>query len=172
MKVLTLIAVQFGLGKHIVRVIKSDPAPPQTLIALFKLFFAESLTWAFTIPVIKLSILIFYRRIFTTYERWFRWATTIMIAETIAWMVATAVLTIMNCDPVHYFWEQPYLFVKMKTPSEGSCLDFAHVQIPPSALNTAGDIILLFLPAPHLVRLKMPWSRKVAVFFYFTLGGL
>ena len=95
-----------------------------------------------------------------------------MIVETIAWMIATAVLTVMNCNPVHYFWEQPYLFLKMETPSEGSCLDFAHVQIPPSALNTVGDVILLFLPAPLLLRLQMPWSRKLAVFFYFTLGGL
>ena len=165
-------AVQFGVGKHILRVIKSDPTPPQTLIALFKVLFAESLIWAFTIPVIKLSILLFYRRIFTTNERWFRWATAIMIAETIAWMVATAVLTVMNCSPVHYFWEQPYLFLKLETPSQGSCLDFAHVQIPPSALNTAGDVILLFLPAPLLLRLQMPWSRKFAVFFSFTLGGL
>ena len=155
-----------------IRVIKSDPAPPATLIVLFKILFAENLIWAFTIPIIKLSILLFYRRIFTTNERWFRWATIIMIAETIAWMIATAILSIMNCNPVYYFWQQPYLFLKMKTPSEGSCLDFARVQIPPSALNTAGDIILLFLPVPHLLKLQMPWRRKLAVFFYFTLGGL
>ena len=128
--------------------------------------------WAFAIPFVKLSILCFYRRIFTTNDRWFRWATAFMIVETIAWMIATAILTGMNCSPVHYFWEQPYLFLKMKTPTNGSCLDFSLVQIPPSALNTAGDIILLLLPAPHLLRLQMPWRRKLAVFFYFTLGGL
>lgn len=51
------------------RVGKSNPAPPTTLLALFKILFADNLIWAFTILVIKLSILLFYRRIFTTNER-------------------------------------------------------------------------------------------------------
>ena len=134
--------------------------------------YAEGFLWVAIIPLIKVSILLFYRRVFSGNQRWFKWAFWILLTYSIAWFIATFVIVVVQCLPVPYFWERAAAFYRMKPSGTGTCLDVRPSQVPPALLNCVGDAVLLLLPIPVLLRLQMPWKRKLELLGIFSLGAL
>lgn len=167
----TIICVHYGIGQHLVRAVKTDPTPPDKLVNLFKAIWVEGFLWALEIPLVKIAILIFYRRIFTGNQRWFKWAFWITLAYSILWGIATFIIVIVQCVPVPLFWNRAYLFYGLDPPDEGSCLQTRPSQVPSALLNCIGDLVLLLLPFPVLLRLQMNLRRKIELMFIFGLGA-
>lgn len=166
----TIICVHYGIGQHLVRAVKTDPTPPDKLVNLFKAIWVEGFLWALEIPLVKIAILIFYRRIFTGNQRWFRWAFWIMITYSVLWGIATLIIVLVQCVPVPFFWNRAYLFYELDPPDKGSCLQTRPSQVPSALLNCIGDLMLLLLPFPVLLRLQMNLGRKLELMFIFGLG--
>ena len=132
----------------------------------------EGFLWALEIPLVKVAILIFYRRVFTGNQRWFRWAFWIMIAYCVAWAIATFVIVMVQCVPIPYFWNRAYAFYKLEPPGTGTCLETTPSQVPVAFLNCIGDLVLILLPFPVLLRLQMNIRRKIELSIIFGLGAL
>ena len=137
-----------------------------------KAIWVEGFLWAWEIPLVKIAILMLYRRVFTGNQRWFKWTLWIMMTYSVLWGIATFIIVVVQCVPVPFFWNRAYLFYKLDPPDNGSCLDTRASQVPSSLLNCIGDLILLLLPFPVLWRLQMSLGRKLELMFIFGLGAL
>lgn len=112
--------------------------------------------------IIKLSCLLFYRRVFSPNK-----ATLVCIYGGI-WFVAisyTAMVfaTIFECIPVRRTWNK-------LTP--GHCYPAKILPYFSGALNVVTDIYVLVLPIPSLWHLNLKMSRKIRVMAIFALGIL
>lgn len=123
------------------------------------------MTWVYTIvlTVIKMSILIFYLRL--SPKRSFKWACYIVSAYVILTGLAETFLLAFACNPIAAIWD--HSLVPM-----AKCLDQLALYKAVAVLNFAGDVFILFLPMPMLIKLQLPLRKKLQVMVVFLLGGL
>ncbi|KAL3429573.1 hypothetical protein BDV09DRAFT_190025 [Aspergillus tetrazonus] len=148
-----------GLGYHY----KYVQQTPEKVVALQKGLFANQiLDFPFTVTPAKLSILLFYLRIFQT--RTFR-----ILSYTTGFLVlghgiGVFFASIFQCSPVQYTWN--------KEIPGGSCFNqqaFYRYVSPP---NIFTDLIILVMPMPVVWRLQTRITQKLAITGVFLLGGL
>ncbi|MCJ1267607.1 hypothetical protein MMC22_007493 [Lobaria immixta] len=142
-------------GKHIYTL---TPHDVQTFV---KIFLTNELTYSITSPTVKLSIVLFYRRLFPT--RKFRIITNGIMVAVIAWGLAVFLAAALQCRPLHALWD----------PSvNGHCFDTLKYILGVQGVNIALDFAILILPMPQVWTLQRPWQDKFAVSIVFLLGGL
>ncbi|KOC15521.1 hypothetical protein AFLA70_122g002121 [Aspergillus flavus AF70] len=148
-----------GLGYHLEYVMQT----PEKLVNLQKGLVANQiLDFPFTVTPAKISILLFYIRIFSTPK--FR-----MIAYAAGFIVlghgiGVFFAAIFQCSPVQYAWD--------KTIEGGSCFDqqaFYRYVSPPNILT---DVLILVMPLPFVWKLHTRMTQKLALTGVFLLGGL
>ncbi len=151
---LSLYWVSIGFGKHINQIPKShDPE-------LAKLLFVDNLLYNTGLTIVKMSVLLFYVRIFKTvktYKLMF-WITACLI---LGWCIAINFLALFTCTPVHKSWNP-------ETP--GHCLPQSKTFLGATIPNILIDFLLLVLPMPMLWRLHIKSSHKVALVGVFAAG--
>ncbi|KAI4179711.1 MAG: hypothetical protein LQ346_007140 [Caloplaca aetnensis] len=158
------------------RTIKKQWAPDNVIIfvaAILASAYAIGLLHGPCLGLIKISILLFYRRIFTTYRRTFKIAFYVLGIYTLLNTIATVVTFIVQCLPVAFFWERAYLVEDVDTPHavKGECFtENIHVMTVFIA-NTISDVALLMLPAIGLWKLQLPREKKMGLFGVFSLGA-
>ncbi|KAL9078884.1 MAG: hypothetical protein Q9157_002179 [Trypethelium eluteriae] len=166
-----ILCVHYGLGKHVVAVEKEDPHPPLRLINIFKTGYSMSVVNIPALFVVKLSLLLFYRRVFTTHQKKIKWTFWLLIFYITAWVIASLVVFLMQCIPVRYFWDRSYALIGQKPPVTGWCLPNVLHQAAVGIFNTVSDLLILVFPAIALWPLRMPRMRKLGLFFIFSLGA-
>ncbi|RAL07847.1 uncharacterized protein BO97DRAFT_428887 [Aspergillus homomorphus CBS 101889] len=151
----TIIGGYYGLGKHVWSVEMPD------VIKVMRILFAYVLIYVVTVPLIKMSVLLFYRRIFGMNKAiWF------CMALTVGYWLSCTIAFLVCCRPVSYYWTQ-YL-----DPSGGRCVfDLYPFYIGNAAANVTTDVIILLVPVPIVWRLQMRTAQKVLVCSIFMLGG-
>ncbi|KAL2842380.1 hypothetical protein BJY01DRAFT_264497 [Aspergillus pseudoustus] len=138
-----------GLGYHFEYVQQT----PEKLVALQKGLLANQiLDFPFTVTPAKLSILLFYVRIFETRS-----------FKTLSYIVGSLVL-VFRCSPVQYTWN--------KNIVGGSCFNqqafYRYVSLP----NILTDFVILVMPMPLVWKLQTRLTHKLALTGVFLLGGL
>ncbi len=113
--------------------------------------------------MVKISILLMYRRIFDTEA--FRKATWIVGAACIAWTIAAVVCLICQCRPFSGLWNPEYTFT-------AKCIDIQAYYKAVAASNMALDVIILCMPVYMVWKLKLDASQKLMLSGIFALGGL
>lgn len=114
--------------------------------------------------LIKLSILLFYLRIFPgTLIRKLIYGT--IFVNAICWVVFV-LLALFECRPISYSW------TKWDGEHEGTCIDNNALGWASAAITIAMDIWMLYLPMPELMNLKLHWKKKVSVGIMFGVGAL
>ena len=150
------IAAKHGLGRHI------GTIPPSDLIILGQALLAGELIWAVTIPIIKLSILLLYTRIFGRL-RYFRILAWTLGAFSILWSISVFVTLCLQCRPIQFNWDKEI---------DGTCIDTQKFYIAGSAPNTFTDLLILLLPLPAVWGLQTTKSQKAVLTGIFFLGSL
>ena len=115
--------------------------------------------------VTKISILLFYRRVFpreATTRRWriILWTLGSLISGN---GVAAFFGTAFQCFPVARMWNQHIT---------GSCMNQSIVIRLNGVYNLITDIAILILPMPIVWQMRLENSKKIAVTSIFLLGGL
>ena len=110
---------------------------------------------------IKLSILLFYRRLFSTKR--FKLATVIVGVIVLLWWLAVILVQVLQCRPIQGIWD-PTLPRK--------CINETLYYIGVAVPNVATDIIMLCLPVRMVWRLHASLVHKVALTLTFLTGGL
>ncbi|KAJ5082052.1 hypothetical protein N7532_011095 [Penicillium argentinense] len=148
-----------GLGYHI-----DEVTHPNHKIAMIKKgFFAlELLDFPFTITPAKISLLLFYLRIFNV--RKFQITTYIVGSLVLAVGITVFFGTIFQCTPVDYGWD--------KSSGSGSCVDQITFYRGVSPVNALTGIMILIMPLPLIWQLHAPRGQKLALTGVFLLGGL
>ena len=123
--------------------------------------FGYDLVYNFCLPTIKLSILLFYARIFP--QRGFRIALWITAGYVAAWFIWNVIDGILLCNPPAKAWNP-------KLP--GHCVNTIKAVLASAAINISADVIILCLPMYPLWHLQVSTLQKIGLTCIFLLGGL
>jgi hypothetical protein len=124
--------------------------------------FVGGLTDYFTLSLIRLSILQFYRTIFGIHDK-FRMASLWLAGITGVWTIVCVFGHIFMCTPVDHLWHPL---------SPGSCGKFPLFYVIMGSLETAMDAAILVLPIGPIMKLMLPMQTRLAVLGIFLLGSL
>lgn len=111
----------------------------------------------------KTSLFLLYYRVFAP-KRLLRYIITFSIAFCFAIYFANVAVAVIYCAPhIGRDWNLWVLY---------SCSRIGFYHIISGAANMALDIFMLGLPIPVILRLQLPWKKKVGVLAIFMTGLL
>ncbi|KAL8806417.1 MAG: hypothetical protein Q9182_001332 [Xanthomendoza sp. 2 TL-2023] len=128
-----------------------------------KALMASYVTYSLTITCSKVSILLLYRRIFST--RRFRQATTIVGSLCVGWCIAAIVADIFQCRPIHAAFDPEKLFTDR-------CMNLQAYYRGVTASNLVLDLVVLSMPLCMVWKLTLDTKQKISLSGIFLLGGL
>ncbi|KAF9894627.1 hypothetical protein FE257_006515 [Aspergillus nanangensis] len=131
----------------------------QTLMNFSKIFLANQFTYFLLCPLIKISIIFFYRRLFTMKP--FHWVTMGLTVLISLWGTAIFLACALQCRPLKAYWDKRV---------EGHCFDSTKFIIVNQAFNVLMDFVILALPIPMIWNLQRAWQDKLALNGVFALG--
>ncbi|KAI1493382.1 hypothetical protein F5X96DRAFT_622255 [Biscogniauxia mediterranea] len=153
-----------GLGSHL-ELVDGQLRYPARFYVYEKTRYAYEVIGAFCLGVTKVSVLLFFRRLFPI--RVFCIINNILICITLAWCIAYTVATAVRCSPVSTFTD------RFETEYNFFCVgDYQLFLLSYTASDLALDITIFLLPVPMVWRLQMPWRQKLAVAGIFLLGSI
>ena len=146
----------------LVRSSKLSTTTQHIFINTIQLLLVASITYLPLVAFAKISLLISYRKF--SISRWLSLAATITIAMIAAYSLAIMFAILFACTPIQKGWDI--------TVTEGNCINRDALYIAAVATNVATDLILLILPIPVMVQLKLPAVQKVGLLCMFAVGSL
>ena len=128
---------------------------------MYKTLYGAAIVYAFNITTIKLSILLFYQRIFPT--RNFIVAVRVVGAVCIIWGIAVLLVSVFSCIPIHGFWN-------IDVPS--TCIKPSKFYVAAAVPNITTDVILLCMPLRMVWQLQTKGIQKIQLTIIFLTGTL
>ncbi|KAK8124078.1 hypothetical protein PG999_003996 [Apiospora kogelbergensis] len=159
-----LYMVPNGTGRHV------WAGPPIAVKTWAIGLFISEICYTITIATIKWSTLCFYWRIFSA-RRSIRIPIWILAGIVGMWATAVILVTILQCIPIHAFWQRYDPFNPMD-PKQFRC----GVELSPffngnSIPNIVTDSFVVLLPLPYVWQLQLRRSQRIAVGGIFALGA-
>ncbi|KAI4184316.1 MAG: hypothetical protein L6R41_004826 [Letrouitia leprolyta] len=152
----TLTAVKYGLGRH------ASTLSQDQLANEGRAFLATEILWVAPIPMIKISILLLYMRIFGRLQ-YFKVIAYIIGVFSICWAVMAIMVASLQCRPIEYIWDKSI---------DGTCINTTLFFKLGSAPNALTDFVLLALPLPAVWGLQTTRAQKLSLTATFLLGSL
>ncbi|KAH8895519.1 hypothetical protein GQ53DRAFT_53014 [Thozetella sp. PMI_491] len=135
---------------------------PTQITAFLRLFFAFEILYAFSIGAVKASLLFFFIRVFPEGNcSKLLWITQ---AFNLAVTVVFIAVTCFQCIPLSFFWDG------WDGEHNGTCINIAAMAWSHGGIQIALDIWMLMLPAWQILRMSIPWRKKLWVLFVFGVG--
>lgn len=150
-----IIAVHYGFGRH------------QLMLSLnyISKFLLNDWTiqiiFACAISVTRLSLLMFYHRIFPVKR--FTIVAIITGCILIAWWISFIFAILFSCYPIESYWNKALI---------GHCVNEHTLSWGVTGSELATNLIMLVLPIPWLWDLRLVWTKKLALIGLFMLGCL
>lgn len=126
-------SIPYGGGKHLWTLTFEQ------FTTLWKMTYAFVLIYATCVSCTKISILLFYRRVFGT-----NWAHNVCMFLAVGYWVAIIIAWFSGCRPASYFWEQ---FTKAGQV-EGYCMDTSLFYFINGICAMLIDVAILCVPIP------------------------
>lgn len=127
-------------------------------------FYATEVQYFISMATLKLSLLLFYLRIFpSTTVRRLLWATVVF---DVSYAVAFTMTTVLQCRPISHFWTQ------WDGEHQGRCANVNAVGWANAIISIALDLWMLAVPLSQLRALHLHWKKKVCVALMFFVGTL
>ncbi|KAJ5548171.1 hypothetical protein N7513_005405 [Penicillium frequentans] len=138
-----------------------DIIPHKTYIIQMLCFWASVPIYQTSLISTKMSILLQYRRVFSTTPR-MRLACNLLIGFLAIYGTWTIISAWANCVPLKKFWD----------PSvPGFCFNKEALWFSNSAIHILTDLLILIYPMPVIRSLQLPSRQKFALMGVFALGG-
>jgi hypothetical protein len=152
--IINIIGVQYGMGKHFIYVSDYGRRYLQT-------FYAIEVTYTLTLAMVKLGVLLMYKRLFGI-DRKFSIAVNLTMGLVVCWWIAVTITTLLQCQPIQKLWDYRI---------EGHCFDIMTFFEASAIPNIITDVIILLLPQPIIWKLRLDWSTRFGVCAIFLLGA-
>ncbi|KAG8164103.1 hypothetical protein KVR01_006021 [Diaporthe batatas] len=146
----------YGLGKDMWMV------EPDDITNILYLYFWDELVYLAVLPVTKISILLFYLKIFP--KREFKIAVWVLIGFNLAYLVTFEIVSIWQCRPIQGAW------LAWDGTFEATCNDINMQGWMSAALNLVLDLGTIILPLPELASLSMSLRKKIQILSMFCVG--
>ncbi|CAI7630001.1 unnamed protein product [Penicillium glandicola] len=144
-----------GLGRHVWSIPGSEVTETMRILFIFVLFYI------ITAPIIKLSIILLYRRIFgMTYAIW------LCVILSVGYFCCGTIILLVCCTPVSYYWTQ------FTDASGGKCrYSLYPLYLTLASVNMATDVLILAIPIPIVWKLQIRRPQKILLSGIFLVGG-
>jgi hypothetical protein len=120
--------------------------------------------------LIKISILLFYRRLASrVVSNAFRWTTWITIGYIVAYTIALTLAPILGCNPISAFWDQVNVLKRLQG-YKFECFDEGADLLAASIISTSQDLLTAVLPTFLYWNLQISKKQKLALFGIFAIG--
>lgn len=149
---------QGGMGRDI-RI--SAIEDPESLVVLSKSIIVTNVAWTLGSPLIKLSVLAFYWRLFPTQT--VRLGCKLLTVLCIAWLIVVIIINSIGC------WDN---VIGPKSHCLSGSLVSMDIVVIPSTANCVIDFLTLILPIQEIYRLKISSKQKLKIGGVFLLGGM
>lgn len=129
-----------------------------------QLFYWDELLYLGALPVTKISILLFYLKIFPRKE--IRIATWVLIGLNVAYFIVFELISIFQCSPIDgawRAWDKEY---------PAKCNNINVQGWAAAGFNIVLDLATLILPLTELYKLSMSLKKKVQILLMFSVGFL
>jgi hypothetical protein len=127
-------------------------------------FYWEEILYAVGLAISKISILLFYLRVFP--QQTFRYMVFVMISLNAMYAIGFSLAVILQCSPVDGAWRSWDGEYKAK------CFNVNYLGWSGAGANIFFDVTTLILPLPVLAQLTMSTRKKLQVFSMFAVGFL
>ena len=135
-----LVSPHYGFGRHIWAL------PPEDAEYFLKILFAFEILFYLTICFTKLSIIAFYRRIFPIAQlRVILWITT---ATVVSFTIASVLVIILQCIPVHTFWA-----IQDRQAAGARCLDTDTFLLVSGGINCVLDFFIVMIVSLAILKI-------------------
>ena len=131
--------------------------------SIAQILMATMTTYSLTITCVKISILLLYRRIFTTAS--FRRVSVAVGIACLLWFIIEVFLDIFQCRPFKAAFDPMLLLTD-------HCIDLQSFYSGITVANLGLDLVVLYLPLHMVWKLKLPTKQKLMLSGTFLLGGL
>ncbi|OQO05951.1 hypothetical protein B0A48_10047 [Cryoendolithus antarcticus] len=156
-----LVTQQWGADRHVWDV------PPQLWPVAARGAWALEVIYLVTTCCIKVSILLFYRRLTAgTYARRWKIATIMAIVFTVIYALAFLILLMNACKPLEAYWDSLSFFYDKPY----TCIHSDLINPINGALAAFGDAYAVMLPILMLRHFGAPRRQKIALNIVFALG--
>jgi hypothetical protein len=135
------------------------------IIDLIQLLFSYTFLYASSCTWTRISILFFYKRIFSPLEIYLKVALAVAGFLTISYPIVIWVTMSTACKPVSHFWTQ-------FSGTEGNCIDVNKFFLALGIINMINDVIILVIPFPRIIQLQMSTRKKIAICAIMAVGVL
>ncbi|KAJ5609048.1 hypothetical protein N7528_009615 [Penicillium herquei] len=150
--------VYYGEGRHIENVSAED------LATWLKLYYVAMCLYLYASLSVKLSLLIFLRRIFV--KAWMNWLTICLMVFQVLFSISGSFVLAFQCDPARAAFD---------TSVKGNCYSqfkLYQITLYQAVLIFVSDIIILVSPMVVVCGLNMPTRKIVALMFIFGSGTI
>ncbi|KAH6886419.1 hypothetical protein B0T10DRAFT_563616 [Thelonectria olida] len=135
---------------------------PGQISQVLRDFFFSAVCYFVATPFLKLSILLFYRRVFPAPGmRKIIWSTVIFVAVV---GVAFLFAIVFQCYPTSYFW------TRWAGEHKGQCSNVDVIGVANAVINVVTSVWMLAIPSLQLHRLDLDLWRKLEVGAMFLVG--
>ena len=114
---------------------------------------------------IRISILLFYYRIFAAPGSPIKWIIKITLALQAVYLVVYSILPAFICRPLHMAWHP------LERQRFFNDWYYYYVQVALFSTSMTFDVVLLVLPLYPVSQLQMPFKRRAGVSVLFMLGA-
>jgi hypothetical protein len=135
---------------------------PVILTTDYAVWVGESF-YVLTLVLTKVSLLLFYLRIFFVSSRFQTWA-KLALGFVILPGILILLLQLFQCLPVQFNWD--------KSIDNAKCLNINALTYAHAGINIAQDFVILALPIPELLPLKLNLQQKIGLIVMFQVGIL
>ncbi|KAH4057468.1 hypothetical protein HBH64_059660 [Parastagonospora nodorum] len=121
--------------------------------------------------LIKMSILLFYRRLSSrAVSETYRWTLRILIAIIAIHTIIFVCVTILMCNPVSAFWKQEDFLLVASGKYEFKCMNEGAEIVSNGVISTLQDFFAASLPAVLCWNLQMNLRKKIALYCVFAVS--
>ncbi|KAL4936957.1 hypothetical protein BDV06DRAFT_227404 [Aspergillus oleicola] len=146
-----------GSGKHIWAVSLDE------LMLVYKLLYTYTFIYASSCTMTRLSILFFYRRVFSPLEPALKIALAAGCLFTLSYPLIVWITMANACKPVSFFWTQ-------FSGTSGKCININQFFLAAGILNMLNDFLILIMPFPRIIKLQMTTRKKIAICGIMAVG--
>lgn len=151
-----VLVADLGLGQDIWTV------PFENITMILKIYYFDEDLYLTALPFVKISILLFYLRIFP--QDWFRISAFISMAACMGYAIAFLLVSVFQCQPINYAW------LNWDNEHTGTCNDINAQGWTSAALNVILDVVVLGLPIPVVLKLQLNKRKKLLILSMFLVG--
>lgn len=154
----------YGFNRHVWDV------DPGYYVTQRKLVLVIETVFCLSAGLVKISILLFYRRLSSrAISTTFRWITWITIGFIATYSIVFILVPIFGCNPISAFWDQVDV-VKVLQEYRYTCFNEGADVLAASIISAVQDLATAVLPTFLYWKLQLPIRQKLALFGIFAIG--